>query len=100
MVRNNTVIINVSVISLTNGKYNAWNGIVSDKSIDKIQMDINSLGIWKHTFYDGRRKKIKIGQFYEYPDIIQRCRKTQDFQQVLDIIYLHCMKEKGNGILT
>ncbi len=100
MVRNNTGIRNVSVISLTNGKYNAWNGIVSDKSIDKIQMDINSLGIWKHTFYDGRRKKIKIGQFYEYQDIIQRCRKTQDFQQVLDIIYLHCMKEKGNGILT
>lgn len=100
MVRNNTGIRNVSVISLTNGKYNAWNGIVSDKSIDKIQMDINSLDIWKHTFYDGRRKKIKIGQFYEYQDRIQRCRKTQDFQQVLDVIYLHYMKEKGNGILT
>ena len=100
MVRNNTGIRNVSVISLTNGKYNAWNGIVSDKSIDKIQMDINSLDFWKHTFYDGRRKKTKIGQFYEYQDKIQRCRKTQDFQQVLDVIYLHYMKEKGNGILT
>ena len=100
MVRNNTGIRSVSVISLTNGKYNAWNGIVSDKSIDKIQMDINSLDFWKHTFYDGRRKKIKIDQFYEYQDKIQRCRKTQDFQQVLDVIYLHYMKEKGNGILT
>lgn len=100
MVRNNTGIRSVSVISLTNGKYNAWNGIVSDKSIDKIQLDINSLDDLKHMFYDGRRKKIKIGQFYQYQDIIQRCRKTRDFQQVLDLIYLHYMKEKENGILA
>lgn len=100
MVRNNTGIRSVSVISLTNGKYNAWNGIVSDKSIDKIQLDINSLDTLKHMFYDGRRKKIKIGQFYEYQDIIQRCRKPRDFQQVLDLIYLHYMKEKENGILA
>lgn len=100
MARNNTGFRNISVICLTNGMHPAWNGIIADKSIDKVQLNMNSLDVLKHMFYDGRRKKIKIGEFYEYQDIIQECRKTQNFQQVLDLIYLHYRKDKTDGILT
>ncbi len=100
MVRNNTGFRNISRICLTNGMYPAWNGIATDKSIDKIHLNMNSLNVLKNMFYEKKCKKIKSARFLQYQDIIKECRKTQDFQQVLNVIYLQYMKEKENGILT
>ena len=41
MVRNNTGFRNISRICLTNGMYPVWNGIATDKSIDKIYLNLN-----------------------------------------------------------
>ena len=100
MVRNNTRFRNISRICLTNSMYPAWNGIAADKSIDKIHLNMNSLNVLKNMFYEKKCKKIKSARFLQYQDIIKECRKNQDFQQVLDVIYLQYMKEKENGILT
>ena len=100
MVRNNTGFRNISRICLTNGMYPAWDGIATDKSIDKIHLNVNSLSILKNIFYEMKYKKLKSARFLQYQDIIKECRKTQDFQQVLDVIYLQFMKEKENGIIT
>ena len=52
MLGNNTGFRNISRICLTNGMYPAWNGISTDKSIDKIHLNVNSLSILKNIFYE------------------------------------------------
>ena len=52
MVRNNTGFRNISRICLTNGMYPVWNGIATDKSIDKIHLNMNSTSLQLFDFFE------------------------------------------------
>ena len=97
IVRENRGFENISKICISNSAYALEGGVSAHQSIGEIHLNINSLRTFKNIFY---RKKIKInkdcaGGYYEYFDILCNSKKENDFQQILDLLYLQYINSEG-----
>lgn len=97
IVRDNKAFESISKICLSNSSYALEDGVSTHQSISKISLNINSLRTLKSIFY---KKKCKIkascaGGYYEFQDIQCNSKKTNEFQQILDILYLQYIGQSG-----
>lgn len=103
MIVNNKGCINISKIYITNSMYSIKNSISTDMNIDEIHLNINTLDTLKNIFYKGKIKKNShlVGGYFSYLDLCRSCKTANEFQQILDVIYIGTMYEKKKkGILA
>ncbi len=97
IVRNNRAFESISKICISNSMYAIEDGYSTHESISKISLNVNSLRTLKNTFYKKRCRKVThcAGGYYEFQDILCDSKKGNEFQQILDILYLEYIMEKG-----
>lgn len=97
IIRNNKSFENISKICISNNMYALEDGVSTHESISKICLNVNSLKTLKSIFYNKRcRKKASCaGGYYEIQDIVCNARKANEFQQILDVLYLQYINENN-----
>lgn len=103
MIVNNVGCINISKIYITNSMYSIKNSVSTDMNINEIHLNINTLDTLKYIFYKGKIKKNShlVGGYFSYLDLCRSCKTANEFQQILDVIYIGTMYEKKEkGILA
>ena len=97
IVRNNRAFESISKICISNSMYAIEDGYSVHESISKISLNVNSLRTLKNAFYKKKCKKVNhcAGGYYEFQDILCGSKKGNEFQQILDILYLQYISEKG-----
>ncbi len=70
--------------------YAMEDGYSAHESISKISLNVNSLRTLKNTFYKKKCRNVSscAGGYYEFQDILCGSKKENEFQQILDILYL------------
>lgn len=88
---------NISKISLTNSMY-AKSNLSTHNRIDTITLNTNSLTAIKNTFYNTKIKfgKPIYGGFYEIAIMLSEYRTVNEFQQMLDVLYLNHIRNKND----
>lgn len=96
MIVNNVGCINISKIYITNSMYSIKNSVSTDMNINEIHLNINTLDTLKYIFYKGKIKKNShlVGGYFSYLDLCRSCKTVNEFQQILDVIYIGTMYEK------
>lgn len=103
MVVNNEGFENISIIYLTNSMYSIENNLSTNGCIDRILLNVEALKTLKSKFYEGNINKNHFadGEYFSYIDLCQRQKTANDFQQILDILYIGAMyARKDKGILS
>lgn len=103
MVDNKVGYENISKIYLTNSMYSIENNLSTDGCINRILLNVEALNTIKNEFYKGKIKKNHFadGGYFSYIDLCQSQKKANDFQQVLDILYIGAMYgREDKGILS
>lgn len=103
IVMNNEGCENISKIYLTNSMYSIENNLSTNGCIDRILLNVDALNTLKDKFYKGNINKSHFvdGEYFSYIDLCQRQKTANDFQQILDILYIGKMYErKDKGILS
>lgn len=103
MVQNNEGCENISKIYLTNSAYSIKNNLFTDECIGRMFLNVDSLNTLKDIFYKGSIKKNQRGAagYHSYIDLCRSQKKINDFQQILDVLYIGAMSEReDNGILS
>ncbi len=103
MVINNEGCENISKIYLTNSMYSIENNVSTDGYISRILLNVDALNTLKDIFYKGSIEKNRFidGGYYSYMDLCRSQKKTNDFQQILDILYIGAMYgREDKGILS
>lgn len=97
IVRNNKAFESISKICISNSMYAIEDGFSTHESISRISLNVNSLKTLKSTFYKKKCRKAThcAGGYYEIQDIVCSEKKANEFQQILDIIYLQYVREKN-----
>ena len=97
IVRNNRAFESISKICISNSMYAVEDGYSTHESISKISLNVNSLRTLKNTFYKKKCRKAThcAGGYYEIQDIVCSEKKANEFQQILDIIYLQYVRENN-----
>lgn len=97
IVRNNKAFENISKICISNSMYSMEDVVSTHQSISKISLNVNSLKTLKSIFYKKKCRKITscLGGYYEIQDIVCNAKKANDFQQILDILYLQYVNENN-----
>lgn len=97
IVRHNRAFESISKICISNSMYATEDGYSAHESISKISLNVNSLRTLKRTFYKKKCRKVThcAGGYYEFQDILCSSKKENEFQQILDILYLEYIREKG-----
>lgn len=97
IMRNNQSFNNISKICISNSMYSLEGGVSTDKSISQITLNVNSLKTLKNIFYKKicKRSNSCAEGYYEIQDIICSEKKANDFQQILDILYLQYINKKN-----
>ena len=95
IVRDNKGFENISKICISNSMYSLEDGVSTHESISKISLNVNSLKTLKSIFY---RKKFRketscVGGYHEIQDIVCNAKKPNEFQQILDVLYLQYIRE-------
>ncbi|MBD5087981.1 MAG: AAA family ATPase [Clostridiales bacterium] len=90
IVRDSTGFENISKICLSNSMYALEDGVSTNQSISKISLNVNSLKTLKGIFYQKKCRKVSscAGGYYAFQDILCHSKKVNEFQQILDILYL------------
>lgn len=97
IIGDNKAFENISKICISNSMY-CVDGVVSThESIGEISLNVNSLNTLKSIFYKKKcyRKTSCAGGYYEIQDIVCDAKKANEFQQILDALYLQYVIEKG-----
>lgn len=103
MIQNNTGCENISKIYVSNSMYSIRNSVSTHKSINEIFLNVDTLETLKNMFY---KKKIKnservTGGYFSYLDLFRNKKKANDFQQILDVLYIKDIYDKEEkGILS
>ncbi len=103
MVQNNEGCENISKIYLTNSMYSIGNNVSTDSYISRILLNVDALNTLKDIFYKGdiKRNRFVDGGYSSYIDLCRSQKKANDFQQILDILYIGAMYEREDkGILS
>lgn len=97
IVRNDKAFENISRICLSNSMYALEDGVSTHQSISKISLNVNSLKTLKSIFYKKKCRDVSscAGGYYEFQDILCNSKKANEFQQILDILYLQYVKENN-----
>ena len=97
IVKNNRAFENVSKICLSNSMYSLEDGVSTHRSISKIALNVNSLKTLKNIFYKKKCRNVSscAGGYYEFQDILCNVKSVNEFQQILDILYLQYIKEQN-----
>lgn len=97
IVRDNKAFENISKISISNSMYSLEDGVSTHESISKISLNVNSLKTLKSIFFKKKCKKETrcVGGYYEIQDIVCNAKKTNEFQQILDMLYLQYVNENN-----
>lgn len=97
IIRDNKAFENISKICISNSMDCVDDGVSTHESIGKISLNVNSLNTLKSIFYRKKcyRKASCAGGYYEIQDIVCNAKKANDFQQILDVLYLQYIVEKG-----
>lgn len=97
IVKNNRAFENVSKICLSNSMYSLEDGVSTHRSISKIALNVNSLKTLKNIFYKKKCRNVSscAGGYYEFQDILCNAKSVNEFQQILDILYLQYIKEQN-----
>ena len=97
IVRNDKAFESISKICISNSMYAIEDGVSTHQSISKISLNVNSLRTLKSIFYKKKCRKITscVGGYYEIQDIVCNGKKANEFQQILDILYLQHVKENN-----
>lgn len=97
IVRDSSAFENISKICLTNSMYALEDGVSSNQSISKISLNVNSLNTLKSIFYQKKCKNVSscAGGYYEFQDILCHSKKANEFQQILDILYLQYINKNS-----
>ena len=87
IVRNNRAFESISKICISNSMYAIEDGYSTHESISKISLNVNSLRTLKNMFYKKKCRKATrcAGGYYEIQDIVCSEKKSNEFQQILDI---------------
>lgn len=103
MMENSEGYENISKIYLTNSMYSIENNLSTDGCINRILLNVEALNTLKNIFYKGNIKKNHFveGEYSSYIDLCQSQKKANDFQQILDILYIGDMYgREDKGILS
>lgn len=97
IIRDNKAFENISKICISNSMDCVDDGVSTHESIGKISLNVNSLNTLKSIFYRKKcyRKASCAGGYYEIQDIVCNAKKANEFQQILDVLYLQYIVEKG-----
>ena len=97
IVRENKAFKNISKICISNSMYSIEDGVSTHGSISKISLNVNSLKILKSIFYRKkcRRETSCAGGYYEIQDIVCDAKRVNEFQQILDMLYLQYVNENN-----
>lgn len=97
IVRDNKAFENISKISVSNSMYSLDEGVSTHESIGKISLNVNSLKTLKSIFYKKKCKKDPqcVGEYYEIQDIVCNAKKENEFQQILDMLYLQYINKNN-----
>lgn len=97
IVRNNKSFENISKICISNSMYALEDGVSTHESISKISLNVNSLKTLKSIFYKKKCRKSTscVGGYYEIQDIVCNVKKENEFQQILDMLYLQYVNENN-----
>lgn len=97
IVRNNRAFESISKICISNSMYAIEDGYSTHESISKISLNVNSLRTLKNMFYKKKYRKSTrcAGGYYEIQDIVCSEKKSNEFQQILDILYLQYVRENS-----
>lgn len=97
IMRNNQSFNNISKICISNSMYSLEDGVSTDKTISQITLNVNSLKTLKNIFYKKicKRSNSCAGGYYEIQDIVYSEKKSTDFQQILDILYLQYINKNN-----
>lgn len=103
MIQDNTGYENISKIYVSNSMYSKRNSVSTHQSINEIFLNVDTLEELTYMFYLKKIKKNKYiaGGYYSYLDLFQKKNKTNDFQQILDVLYIKDIYNKEEkGILS
>lgn len=97
IVRNNKSFENISKICVSNSMYAPEEGVSTHESISQISLNVNSLKTLKSIFYKKkcRKETFCVGGYYEIQDIVCNAKKANEFQQILDMLYLQYVNENN-----
>ena len=97
IVRDNKAFENISKICVSNSMYSCEDGVSTHGSISKISLNVNSLKTLKSIFYKKKCRKETscVGGYYEIQDIVCNAKKSNEFQQILDVLYLQYISENN-----
>lgn len=103
MVANSEGCESISKIYLTNSMYSIENNVSTDGYISRIHLNMETLNTLKDIFYkDNIKRNHNVdGGYFSYIDLCRNQKNTNDFQQILDVLYIGSMYErKDKGILS
>ena len=97
IVRDNKAFKNISKICISNSMYSIEDGVSTHGSISKISLNVNSLKTLKSIFYRKkcRRETSCAGGYYEIQDIVCDAKRVNEFQQILDMLFLQYVNENN-----
>ena len=97
IIRDNKEFENISKICISNSMYSLEDGVSTHESISKISLNVNSLKTLKSIFYKKKCRKETscVGGYYEIQDIVCYVKKANEFQQILDMLYLQYVNENN-----
>lgn len=97
IIRDNKAFENISKICISNSMYSLEDGVSTHESISKISLNVNSLKTLKSIFYKKkcRKETFCVGGYYEIQDIVCYVKKANEFQQILDMLYLQYVNENN-----
>lgn len=95
IMKNNKAFENISKICISNSIYALEGGISTNGGISKISLNINSLMTLKSIFYKQicKIEKTLAGGYYEIQDIVCNEKTVEEFQEILDVLYLQYITE-------
>lgn len=96
IINDNEAFENISRICISNSMYALEDGVSIHQSISKISLNVKSLKTLKYIFYNKkcRKKTSCVGGYYEIQDIVCNSKEVDEFQQILDVLYLQYIHEK------
>ena len=97
IINDNKSFENISKIYISNSMYSLEDVVSTHESISKIPLNVNSLKTLKNIFYKKkcRKRTSCVGGYYEIQDIICDVKKVNEFQQILDMLYLQYVNENN-----
>lgn len=97
IVRNNRAFENISRICISNSMYALEDSVSVNKNISRISLNVNSMRTLKSIFYKKKCRKAAscVGGYYEIQDIVCKSKTINEFQQILDILYLQYVRENN-----